>query len=276
MKAVRVTAQADGSMAIGPLPLPTTQRKGEASADNYRRQAAGEMPTGSQFGPQVSDALRTIVLSDGVFKGLAGQAGPLLTFVISGDVTLHAGPSQSVKLAPGDMFLADGQSTSKVMLDVRNDGRLVQVPVAPEWPGFDAEIQNPGTILPREGSTPNIKRIIRGTGDDEKAYFIDFPELFPKTHDKWSSARPITGFRMLCWENGWMDYHPCVVNHMVIVGSGELETEARGNGVRKEVFRAGAVILAEDRTGEGHLNHVRGVFHSTRFVLAADFVWTRE
>ena len=276
MKAIRVTAQADGRTTIGPLPLPATQRKGEASADNYRRQAAGEMPTGSHFGAQASDALRTILLSDGVFKGLASQAGPLLTFVVSGDVTLHAGPSQSVKLEPGDMFLADAQSTPKITLDVRNDGRLLQIPVAPEWPGADAEIQNPGTILPRQGSTPNIKRIVRGTGNDEQAYFVDFPELFPKTRDKWSSPRPITGFRMLCWEDGWMDYHPCVVNHMVIVGSGELETEARGGGVRKEAFRAGAVILAEDRTGEGHLNHVSGACHTTRFVLAADFVWTQE
>ena len=174
------------------------------------------------------------------------------------------------------MFLADAQSTPKITLDVRNDARLLQIPVAPEWPGADAEIQNPGTILPRQGSTPNIQRIVRGTGDDDKAYFIDFPELFPKTRDKWSSPRPITGFRMLCWEDGWMDYHPSVVNHMVIVGSGELETEARGGGVRKEAFRAGAVILAEDRTGEGHLNHVSGACHTTRFVLAADFVWTQE
>jgi hypothetical protein len=276
MKAVRVTAQADGSMAIAPLPLPATQRQGEASADNYRRQATGEKPTGSHFGAQASDMLRTILLSDGVFKELASQAGPLLSFVVSGDVTLRAGPSQSVALEPGDMFLADGQSASKVTLDVRNDGRLIQIPVAPEWPGPDAEIQRSGTVLPRQGPSPSIKRIIKGAGDDEKAYFVDFPELFPKTPDQWSSPRPITGFRMLCWEDGSMDYHPCVVNQMAIVGSGEIEIEVRGNGVRKERFRAGDVTLAEDRTGEGHLNRVHGIFHTTSFVLGADYVWAQE
>jgi len=276
MKAVRVTTQPDGSMAIGPLPLPATQRKGEASADNYRRQAAGEMPRGAHFGAQTSDVLRTILLSDGTFKGLASQPGPLLTFVSSGDVTLHAGPSQSVKLEPGDMFLADGQSTSKVTLEIRNDGRLLQIAVAPDWPPPEAEIQRPGTIIPREGSTPNVKRIIRGKGDDEKAYYREFPELFPKTRDKWSSPRPIEGFRMLCWEDGWMDYHPCVINQMAITGSGEMETEVRGDGGRKEIFRAGDICFTEDRTGEGHLNRIRGAYHTTAFVLKTDFVWTQE
>ena len=276
MKAFRVTTQPDGSMAIGPLPLLTTHRKGEASADSYRRQAAGEIPTGSHFGAQTSDALRTIVLSDGTFKGLASQSGPLLTFVSSGDVTLHAGPSQSVRLEPGDMFLADAQSTAKVTLEVRHDGWLMQIPVAPDWPGADAQIQGPGTIVAREGSAPNIKRVLRGEGGDDKAYYVEFPEFFPKTRDKWSSPRPIMGFRMLCWEDGWMDYHPCVVNQMAIVGSGEMETEVRGNGGRKEIFRAGDVCLTEDRTGEGHLNRVRGVFHTTSFVLRTDFVWTQE
>jgi hypothetical protein len=58
------------------------------------------------------------------------------------------------------------------------------------------------------------------------------------------------GFRMLCWEDGWMDYHPCVVNQTAINGSREMETEARGDGGGKEVFRAGDFFPTEDRTGE--------------------------
>jgi hypothetical protein len=276
MEAVRVDVRVDGTMAISPLALPATHRKGEASADNYRRQATGEMPAGSHFGAQTSDVLRTIVLSDGTFRELASQPGPLLTFVSSGDVTLHAGPSQSVKLAPGDMFLVDGQSTSEVTLEVRNEGRLLQIPVAPDWPGSEAEIQGPGTVTARRGSTPNVKRILRGEGDNDKAYYAEFPEFFPTTRDEWSSPRPIEGFRMLCWEDGWMDYHPCVVNQMAIIGSGEMAIEVRGNGGRKEIFRAGDICLTEDRTGEGHLNRVRGVFHTTSFVLKPDFVWTQD
>lgn len=199
MKAVRVTADQDRTLNIAPLPLPAAHRTGEASAERYRQQSKGQLPRGSSFNPLPSDFLRAIVLSDGKFQGLASQPGSLLSFVISGDVTLIAGPSQTCQLGPGDILLTDERSSPCVTLDVRNQGRLLQIGVTTDWPGPEAEIQAPGTINPRRQPTPNIKRVY--TGEDDKAYITEFAELFPNATNQWSTPRRITGFRMLGWED---------------------------------------------------------------------------
>ncbi len=132
-----------------------------------------------------------------------------------------------------------------------------------------AELQRPGTINPRQGTTTNIKRIYKGA--DDKAYFTEFQELFPDVPDQWSAPRQIAGFRMLCWEDGEMDFHPCVINQLGLVASGELEIEV-GSG-EKQIFRTGDICLSEDRTGEGHLNRVRGAMHTTNFVIETEHLW---
>ena len=272
MKAIRVSAHQNGTLGITDLPLPTIQRKGVATADRYRQQSTGEIPRGKDFNPIPSNFLRAIVLSDGAFKGLASQPGALLSFVISGDVSLMAGARQTAKLKPGDIFLVDGASAPEVVLDVRNQCRLLQIDVAADWPGPKAELQRPGTINPRQGTTTNIKRIYKGA--DDKAYFTEFQELFPDVPDQWSAPRQIAGFRMLCWEDGEMDFHPCVINQLGLVASGELEVEV-GSG-EKQIFRAGDICLSEDRTGEGHLNRVRGAMHTTNFVIETEHLWPYE
>ena len=196
MKAIRVTAERDGNLKLAPLPLPTMHRKGDTSAERYRQQSRGEVPRGNYFNPIASNALRAIRLSDGKFRGLASQPGSLLTFVTSGTVTVVTGPSQTSELMSGDILLTDGRSSSEVTLDVRDQCRLLQIDVATDWPGPDAEIQGPGTISPRQGSTPNIKRVYKGA--DDKAYFLEFPELFRDEPDLWSAPVKIAGFRMLC------------------------------------------------------------------------------
>jgi len=271
MKAVRVTLQPDGTLAILPLPLPSMHRKGETSADRYRKQSTGEMPRGNTFDPIQSDFLRAIALSEGKFTGLAGQPGSLLSIVLSGDLTLVAGPSQTSTLEAGDILLTDGDTSSQVTLDVRSPSRLVQIGVNPDFPGPDAKIQPPGTINPRAGSEPNIKRIYKG--EDDRAYFTEFAELFPSEADKWSTPRRISGFRMLYWEDGWTDYHPCVISQIGIFSSGELEMEVGGGGGAKQIFRAGDLCLAEDRTGEGHLNRIRGGVHSINIVIETEDLW---
>ena len=269
MKAICVSAHQNGTLAIADLPLPTIQRKGVATADRYRQQSKGEIPRGKDFNPIPSNFLRAIVLSDGAFKGLASQPGALLSFVISGDVSLMAGSRQTAKLKPGDIFLVDGASAPQVVLDVRNQCRLLQIDVAADWPGPTAELQHPGTIKPRQATTANIKRIYKGA--DDKAYFTEFQELFPDIPDRWSAPRQIAGFRMLCWEDGEMDFHPCVINQIGLVASGELEVEV-GSG-EKQIFRAGDICLSEDRTGEGHRNRVRGAMHTTNLVIETEHLW---
>ena len=272
MKAIRVSKQQNGTLAITDLPLPTIQRKGVAAADRYRQQSTGEIPRGRDFNPIPSNVVRAIVLSDGLFKGLASQPGALLSFVISGDVLLMAGSGQTSTLKPGDIFLVDGVSASQVVLDVRQQCRLLQIDVAADWPGPQAELQRPGTIHPRQGTTPNIKRVYKGA--DDKAYFTEFRELFPDSLDQWSAPRQIAGFRMLCWEDGEMDFHPCVINQIGFFSSGELEVEV-GSG-EKQIFHAGDICLSEDRTGQGHRNRVRGVMHATNLVMETEHLWPYE
>jgi hypothetical protein len=214
--------------------------------------------------------LRSITLSNGEFDGFATQAGSLLTFVISGDLTLTAGSSQSCELQAGDIFLTDDSSSSKIILAVRNVGRLVQLAVAADWPGPEAELLAPGTPNPRGAAAPNFKRIY--TGANDKAYFTEFPEIFSDPPDRWSAPRPVLGFRMLCWEDGTIDYHPNVVNQMGIILAGQLDLEVGGDG-RKEVFRPGDICLTEDITGEGHRNRAIGVMHVTTIVIPNEHLW---
>ena len=41
----------------------------------------------------------------------------------------------------------------------------------------------------------------------------------------------------------------------------------------KEVFRAGDICLTEDRTGEGHLNRIRGAMFVTNLVIETEDLW---
>jgi hypothetical protein len=271
MKALHVTIRPDNTLQILPLALPSAQRRGVAAPDAYRRLAAGEIEKKS-FSPHWADSLRAIRLSDGAFDKLASGPGALLTFILSGDVTLLAGASPYERLVAGDIFLTDEKSASSITLDSRNDAMLLQFGVAPDWPGPAAEIQLPGTIQQRPGSQPKFLRILNG--DDDKAYFTEFPELFSSPHNQWSSPRPLAGFRMLYWENGEMDWHPSVVNQFGIVLSGELQVDVGGRGGATESFHAGDVCLSEDRTGQGHIGRSIGGVHVTNLIIDTEHLWS--
>ena len=267
MKAVRITADVSGAYRSAPLAVPTVQRKGEVSADGYR---SASIPR-ANFNPNPADSLRAIVLSDGKFTGLASRAGTLLTFVISGDLTLSTDSPQLSHLEAGDILLTDGRSSS-VPIEARNQCRLLQIGVPADWPGAGAEVQQPGTLIQRPlGRAPKLKRIYKGK--DDKAYFTEFFELFPKVLDEWGAPHAITGFRLLCWENGSMDSHPCVTNQLAIALAGEMEMEVGGGGGAIEVFHAGDICLAEDRTGEGHIGRFRGVVHVVIMVVETENLW---
>ena len=270
MKAVRITADVNKTYRVAPLALPTAHRKGVVDAEGYRRQATGAIPR-ANFNPNPADSVRAIVLSDGKFTGLASQAGTLLTFVISGDLTLSSGSSQLCHLEPGDILLTDGQSSS-VPIEVRNQCRLVQIGVPADWPGAGAEVQQPGTLIPRPAARmPKLKRIYKG--EDDRAYYSEFSQLYPAAFNQWGTPHAITGFRMLCWENGSMDWHPCVTNQLAIALSGEMEMEVGGGGGAVETFHAGDICLAEDRTGEGHIGRFRGVVHVVIMVIDTENLW---
>ncbi len=270
MKTIRIAAKPDGTCQMLPLALPTIRRSGSADAEGYRKQARGEAPRAS-FDPNPADVLRAITLSKGLFTDFAAQGGALLTFVVAGAPTLAIGEERS-SLEPGDIFLSDARSASRITLDIPDEARLIQIGVGPEWPGPDAQLPDGATIVTRQSSEPKLKRIYKG--DDDKAYYGEFVELFAGPPGQWSAPRPITGFRILRWEDGEMDWHPCVTNQLAIISSGELEFEVGGGSGASEIFHAGDVCIAEDRTGEGHYNRARGVAYVTIIVIGTEHLWT--
>ncbi len=267
MKSIRITTHSDGTCWISSLPLPTTRRTGTAGTDGYRKMAAGEPPR-ADFNPNRSDVLRTIRLDAGRFNGLATQPGALLHFVISGRPTLVVG-SEFRKLEPGDIFLADAGSASRIAIEIEEESCLVQLGVDADWPGAAAEVPDGGTHQGKSGPTP--KRIY--TGEDGKAYYAEFAEMFAASPNQWSAPTPVTGFRMLRWEDGFMDWHPTVINQLAILSSGQMEFELGGGGGAFETFHAGGICLAEDRTGEGHRNRVSGVSYVTIMVIETGDLW---
>jgi len=266
MRAVRIAAHADGTR-VHPLPLPSLYRKGDVPAEFYRRQATGEAPKAEQ---NLSRAafLRTIIVPDGEFTRLASGPGALLTFVICGELSLAG--AQAMSLVSGDLFLVDADSASRIVLSAHGNCRLVQLGVPADWPGTDAKPQSPGTPAPRHGTEPNIKHLYQGK--DDRTYFSEYPQLFPAPPNEWSAPRTAAGFRFMCWEDGFIDWHPEVINNLAIFLSGELELESGGDGAT-EIFRAGDVCLATDRTGEGHIDRARGAVHVALIVIETEHLW---
>ena len=269
MKALRLSARADAIKAQ-PLPLPAIYRKGDAPAEYFRRQASGEIPKAEQ-NLSAAAFVRSIVVRDGQFTGLASAPGALLTFVVSGELSFAAASAAATRLVSGDMFLVDADSAPRLAPIARGNCRLIQLGVDADWPGPDATIQVPGTLTPRRRAEANIKRLYQGA--DDRTYFSEFPELFPASPNEWSAPRAVAGFRFMCWEDGFIDWHPEVVNNLAIFLSGELELESGGGGGAIEVFHAGDVCLAQDRTGEGHIDRTRGVTHVALIVVETENLW---
>ena len=269
MKALRITAHAD-AIRVGPLPLPSLYRKGDIPAEFYRRQATGEAPKAQQNLSQAA-FLRTIIVLDGKFTRLASAPGALLTFVVCGELSVATGTGQATNLVTGDVFLVDADSSSRIVPNARGNCRLIQLGVAADWPGADARLQDPGTLTLRRGNKPNIKHLYQGK--DDRTYFSEFPQLFPAAPNEWSPPRATAGFRFMCWEDGFIDWHPEVINNLAIFLSGELELESGGGGGAIEVFRTGDVCLATDRTGEGHIDRARGATHVALIVIETENLW---
>ena len=228
----------------------------------------GDVPTVvPNLGP--AQYVRSIALNDGRFAEFGCGGNSLLTFVVAGELTLTtAGGAMS--LFGGDLFLADGTSAAEIGVSARDNCRLVQVGVGPDWPGPNARIQGPGTLTPPNADGVRIKRILKG--NDDLAYFREFAELFSAPPNEWSAPRPVAGLRFMCWENGFIDWHPEVVNNLALFLSGEVEVETSGDRL-VNVFHAGDVCLTTDRTGVGHLIRCRGIAHIAIVVMNTQHLW---
>lgn len=261
MKAIRVSASAGARYEVSSFGLPAVHRRGSPCFLSRPRRP----PESAQ-----ADGLRTIRLTGGRF-GLASQPGRLLTFVISGQLTIDPEPADPITLEAGDILLTEGGSADHLPASASRSCHLIQIGLPEGWPGEVAPLDVPGTIIPRNGEMPNVKRLF--TGRDGKSHFTRFPELFASVPDRWSAPVPVGGFRILCWENGGLGWHPGNARQLAIFLSGETQVEVGGGGGAIEIFRAGDICLGMDCIGQGHSDRALGAAYSVLLTVQADHHW---
>jgi len=95
------------------------------------------------------------------------------------------------------------------------------------------------------------------TGDDGRSHFedLDVPMAAAASMGQQSSMIPGEGviFREAP-AGGSLDFHPAPQRQFVVTLAGLAELEC-GDGTRKR-FGAGAIMLADDTTGQGHITRV--------------------
>ncbi len=265
MQSLRLIAGADALPFAEDLPLRLPQVSGWVDPEPFRAQARGEAPPPAErLSP--SGGMRTLHLPTG--GPLPAHDAAALIFVVSGTIEVATANRGVVGLHPGDLLLADASTRGRAI--AKGDCRLIAVQVDPDWPDAKARLVDALSTHPREAIPCNFKRMSKA-GDD-RSIFREFPALFPAP-GVWSAITPLVGFRLLGMEDTFIDWHPEVVNNLVIVLSGALELEVGGEGGSAEVFREGDVCLAEDRTGEGHIDRTHGLVRVAILVIADDDLW---
>jgi len=247
---------ATGASRLEPLPTLAMHYQGPVDAEAYRRRARGEEPpVAHRF--STSSGVRTIQINPDQSADLLGPPAHRLTFIVSGEIILADDGGQVAMLERGSLFFTEGSVGLRGSIRHSGACRLVQVTVTSPWPEAGA---TPLTLTEPPAAparAPNLQRLYNGEG--ERAYFSSFHELFTAPPGRWSAERPVTGFRICTLADGtFIDWHPEVVNQVVLVLSGEIALESSGDR-RNERFLPGDVCLAEDRTGTGHIDRVRGL-----------------
>ncbi len=270
MKAIRVRASTSTEYSAYSFDLPAIHRTGLPAQVSHLRQAERDFPHG-HFRWMEAGSLRTITLSGGRFAGLAGQPGALLTFVISGMLTIDPEPAEPFTLEAGDILFTESGSAAELPASASRSCHLIQISVPPGWPGEAPALSIPGTIIPRSGEVPNVKRLY--TGRDGRSHFAGFPELFSGPPDRWTAPVRVKEFKFLCWEDGGRDWHPGDANQLAIFLSGETLVEVGGDGGAMEIFRAGDVCLADDCSGQGHVDRTLGAAYCAILAVESDQSW---
>lgn len=273
MAGISLEWSAETGLRVEDLALRMPHASGVIDPEPFRARARGEGPALPEpF--DVSGGMRCLYLPDGgIAADLFDRPEPVLTFVISGSVEIESDNRGMMVVVPGDVFLASGlQGVGKV--HPGPDCRLVQVLVEPDWPGAKARPVRPPQAHPRGDRPCNFKRMAKG--DDNRSRFHLFETLFARP-GRWSAITPLVGFRFIgMLEDTFIDWHPEVVNNLVIVMSGALELEVGGTPGGVEVFRQGDICLAEDRTGEGHIDRVHGYVQVAVLILDDADLWPAD
>lgn len=269
MRSVRLSYVAGRGIDISDLELRMPRASGIIDPEPFRARARGEGDPLSEY-YALSGGLRSIHLPVGHNPPLFETGGPVLTFVISGAIEIEVYNCRSVVMHPGDIFLADA-GIPEQLVTVTGDCRLIQVLVQPDWPGDKTKPVKPNSDGPRGSNELNCKRMVKGA--DDKSYFYDFGSLFMEP-GIWSDVTPLIGFRFIAMaEDTFIDWHPEIVNNLVIVMSGALELEVGGGDGAVEIFRRGDVCLAQDRTGEGHIDRMHGYVQVAVLILDDAHLW---
>lgn len=271
MHGLHLKRQASG-FRVEQLSLPVTHLNGPIDAEEYRRRARGEGPL-MVHAVFPAAGVRAVTAQNDA-SDICDLAGPILNFVISGLVQIAADDTL-IEMGPGSLFLVDEGEGRSQAIRPQSGCHLIQLSIGEEWPAAVSGDRSTVVIPSRPSSqvrpTHNLKRMYRAV--DDRSRFRPFDTLFASETSA-STLRPIIGFRFIVFpDQAFIDWHPEVVNCLVIVLSGELELEVGGDGGQVEQFCAGDVCLAEDRTGEGHIDRIRGVTAVAVIVMEDEHLW---
>jgi hypothetical protein len=265
MQSLRLNA----NLEISDLALRMPKTSGVIDPEPFRARARGEGDPLAEYFAQ-SGGVRSLYVPEGYSALLFDLESALLTFVISGAVEIQGPNRGNVAMFPGDIFLTEA-GMRKESVATQGECRLIQILVDPEWPGIKVKPVNPSSDHARGSYDLNCKRMVKGV--DGKSYFHDFGTLFTEP-GKWSAVTPLIGFRFIAMaQDTFIDWHPEIVNNLVIVMSGALELEVGGGEGATEIFRQGDICLAEDRTGEGHIDRMHGYVQVAVLIVDDDDLW---
>jgi hypothetical protein len=118
------------------------------------------------------------------------------------------------------------------------------------------------------------------TGDDGRSHFedLDVP-LHDAGFGQLSELVPVSGLILRTTpEAGALDFHVAPRRQFVVTLSGAVEVECGDGTVRR--FDPGAIMLADDTTGQGHISREVGGARTSLFLVLSDDVdvtpWRRS
>ncbi|MDP3135102.1 MAG: hypothetical protein Q8N17_02050 [Burkholderiaceae bacterium] len=270
MKSIWIYSTADGERSASrPMPLPFRRMERPIDPEIFRRQARGEDVGRPRLTP--SSGLAAQHLAAGHDTGWQPAAARSLCMVVSGTVEIDTGDGARQVLQRGDVFLEDDPSGRGHRLHCPSDCRLLRLGVGADWNPTGAPLpaqDNPHDDMPRP---TRLRRMYKAA--DGKAYFREFDTLFPAMGAAATAVRPVRGFHFVIFPDGYfIDWHPEGCNNFVWITAGELALEVSGDRT-VERFGVGDVCLAEDRTGEGHIDRAHGLVRMVLVEMEDEQLW---
>ena len=270
MQSLRISWRPDAGLDVAPLHLRIPQAAGVIDPEPFRARARGEGPALAEAFA-TSGGMRTLHADGDAVPPLFDLPGQLLTFVLAGTLVLTDANGAERVLAAGDLLLVEGDWPQPPPVRLAGEGRLLQVRVESDWPGPRTRPLALRAAEARPAGTPRFSRMSRGS--DDRSRFSDFAALFAP-RGQWSAIIPLIGLRFIGMApDTFIDWHPEIVNNLVVVMTGGLELEVGGDGGATQVFWPGDVCLAADRTGEGHIDRMHGFVQVAVLIVADEHLW---